>query len=72
MKSDFMPVAAGGIVGSSVGRDMGRNYLPFGGRRERGAIGGALGGGLTGYALSGGNPYAAALSAVIGGLGGLF
>ena len=42
-------------------------------KRQGGLIGGltgAIGGGMTGFAMSGGNPYAAALGATLGGVSG--
>jgi len=67
----FAPYA-GGLTGALVGPKLGEEYIPFGGSTGKKVLGGALTGAGAGALFSGGNPYATAISAFIGGLGGLF
>jgi len=65
-------IASGALVGGTVGAGLGEKYVPFGGQKERRAIGGAATAGALSY-LSSGDPYSAAISALFGGaFGGFF
>lgn len=58
------------LTGATVGADLGEEYIPFGGKKERRAMGGAAAGAAMGY-LATGSPYVAAIAGILGGLGGL-
>lgn len=60
---------AGGAAGAVLGPKIG-NLLPFGGETEKGILGGALAGGVTGYFAGGGDIYSALTGALLGGVGG--
>jgi hypothetical protein len=59
---------AGGAAGAVLGPKIG-SLLPFGGEREKGILGGALAGGVTGYFAGGGDIYSALTGALLGGGG---
>lgn len=63
---------AGGAAGAYLGHEYGDKVFNFGSKKDRKILGGALAGGASSYALSGGNPYSAVIGAIIGGSGGLF
>jgi len=60
---------AGGLTGIWAGKQL---YGKDKGERAKRTVTGAAAGGATSYLLSGGNPYAMAIGAFIGGAGGLF
>jgi len=67
LKSGWKGIAGSALTGAAAGSTVGK-LIPFGGKTEKAAIGGALVGGTT-SALSGGNAYQVVGSAALGAIG---
>ncbi|WP_157468625.1 hypothetical protein [Desulfatibacillum aliphaticivorans] len=67
LKDHYVAIPAGILAGTTLGADLGRDYIPFGGKREREIMGSAAVSGATAYLASGGDVYSTVLSAVGGG-----
>ncbi len=72
LKDHWLAIPAGVVTGVGLGRDLGREYVPFGGEAEKEAIGSAVVSGGTTYLASGGDIYSSVVSAVAGGIAGGF
>lgn len=66
-KANYMPILGGGLAGGTLGASLGQSYIPWGGKNERGMWGGLLGGGLSSYYMSGGDPWSTVLGGLLGG-----
>ncbi|MBI9087448.1 MAG: hypothetical protein JEZ11_27915 [Desulfobacterales bacterium] len=67
LKDHYVAIPAGILAGTSLGSELGKEYIPFGGQREREIMGSALVSGATTYLASGGDVYSTVISAVGGG-----
>jgi hypothetical protein len=65
------PMGAAGAAGM-VGGFIGQKIIPFGGEREKAAMGGAMAGALAGSAMMAWSGPGAILGAIVGGISGLF
>ncbi len=67
LKDHYLAIPGGVLAGATLGRKLGREYIPFGGEKEKEMMGSALVSGGTTYLASGGDIYSTIASAVIGG-----
>ncbi len=67
LKDHYLAIPGGVLTGMTLGKQLGKEYIPFGGEKEKEMMGSALVSGGTTYLASGGDIYSTVASAVIGG-----
>ena len=67
LKDHYLAIPGGVLAGATLGKQLGREYIPFGGEKEKEILGSALVSGGNTYLASGGDIYSTVMSGMIGG-----